>query len=118
MPEPTESFVEAVLEVVAEIPPGRVMTYGGVAAVLGSRGARVVGQVMARYGSDVPWWRAIRASGQPPIGHEERALEHYVDEGTPLRGMTAEQALRTGAHARVRVDLDTALWRPWLEDSR
>ncbi|MGN6128011.1 MAG: MGMT family protein, partial [Humibacter sp.] len=54
MPGPAESFVDAVLEVVADIPPGRVMTYGQIAAVLGSRGARVVGQVMALYGSDVP----------------------------------------------------------------
>jgi alkylated DNA nucleotide flippase Atl1 len=55
MPEPAEGFVEAVLEVVSDIPPGRVMTYGQIAALLGSRGARVVGNVMARYGADVPW---------------------------------------------------------------
>lgn len=112
MPVPAESFVESVLDVVADIPPGRVMTYGGVAAVLGSRGARVVGQVMALYGSQVPWWRVIRASGQPPIGHEERALAHYLEEGTPLRGMTAEEASVTGAAERVRVDLRAASWSP------
>ncbi|NNC11755.1 DNA-binding protein [Planctomonas sp. JC2975] len=112
MPGLADSFVEAVLELVAEIPAGRVMTYGGVAASLGSRGARVVGQVMARYGSDVPWWRVIRASGQPPVGHEERALAHYLDERTPLAGMTADQASRTGAADRIRVDLSTARWSP------
>lgn len=112
MPGPSEGFVEAVLEVVADIPPGHVMTYGQVAAVLGSRGARVVGQVMARYGDDVPWWRVIRASGKPPVCHEGLALSHYVEEGTPLVGMTAEQALRTGAEERARVDLTVATWRP------
>jgi alkylated DNA nucleotide flippase Atl1 len=81
---PSADFVEAVLEVVAAIPPGRVMTYGDVAAVLGSRAARAVGNVMALYGSDVPWWRVIRASGLPPIGHEERARLHYDAEQTPL----------------------------------
>ena len=79
-------FVEHVLEVVRAIPPGRVMTYGDVAAVLGSGGARAVGTVMARYGSDVPWWRVLRAGGLAPQGHELRARSHYLEEGTPLRG--------------------------------
>lgn len=114
MPEPSESFVEAVLEVVADIPSGRVMTYGGVAAVLGSRGARVVGQVMARYGDEVPWWRVVRASGHPPLCHEGRALEHYLHEGTPLKGMDAERASREDAVAHYRVDLENARWSPGL----
>jgi alkylated DNA nucleotide flippase Atl1 len=112
MPGPGAGFVEAVLEVVADIPPGRVMTYGQIAALLGSRGARVVGQVMARYGDEVPWWRVIRASGRPPACHVGTALTHYVEEGTPLLGMTAELAVRTGAEETARVDLAVATWRP------
>lgn len=81
---PADDFVTRVLAVVESIPVGRVMTYGDVAAVLGSRAARAVGQVMARYGSDVPWWRVVRAGGHPPICHEARALEHYRSEATPL----------------------------------
>ena len=81
---PSAEFTEAVLAVVAAIPPGRVMTYGDVAAVLGSRAARAVGNVMSWYGSDVPWWRVIRASGRPAAGHEDRALEHFRAEQTPL----------------------------------
>ena len=46
-------------------PPGPAMTYGDVAAALGSRAARAVGAVMAHYGSDVPWWRVVRACGHP-----------------------------------------------------
>lgn len=113
MPEPAEGFVEAVLEVVSDIPPGRVMTYGQIAALLGSRGARVVGNVMARYGADVPWWRVIRASGQPPACHEGKALEHYLEESTPLKGMTREQASREDAVERYRVDLAAARWSPY-----
>lgn len=79
-----DDFVSRVLAVVESIPPGRVMAYGDIAAVLGTRAARAVGTVMARYGSDVPWWRVVRASGQPPACHEQRALEHYRAEGTPL----------------------------------
>lgn len=85
MPQPGEDFVSAVLEVVASIPEGRAMSYGDVAAAIGSRAARGVGQVMAYCGSQIPWWRVVRASGQPAPGHEAAALEHYRAEGTPLR---------------------------------
>lgn len=81
---PRDDFVSRVLDVVASIPPGHVMSYGDVAATVGSRAARAVGTVMARYGGEVPWWRVIRASGEPPKCHEGRALEHYEAEGTPL----------------------------------
>ncbi len=59
MPQPNEDFVGAVLEVVASIPEGRAMSYGDVAAAIGS-------------------------SGHPPQCHEGRALEFYRAEGTPL----------------------------------
>jgi alkylated DNA nucleotide flippase Atl1 len=111
-PGPVDSFVESVLDLVADIPSGHVMTYGDVAATLGSRGARVVGQIMARYGSDVPWWRVIRASGHPPVCHEGRALEHYREEGTPLRGLNADDSARTGIDLTYRVDLREARWSP------
>lgn len=92
-----------VLEVVATIPAGRVMSYGDVAAAIGSRAARGVGQVMAYYGSDAAWWRVVRASGHPAIGHESRALEYYRAEGTPLTWSAA------GA---FRVNLTLARHRP------
>ena len=82
---PSQDFVSRVLDVVDSIPDGAVMTYGDVAATLGSRAARAVGQVMAHYGSDVPWWRVVRASGHPAVDHEARALEHYRAEATPLK---------------------------------
>lgn len=96
------AFVTHVLGIVESIPPGRVMTYGDVAAVLGSRGARLVGQIMARHGAGLPWWRVIRAGGHPPIGHEERALHHYRAEGTPLK---------TGPNG-YRIDYPAARWSP------
>ncbi|GHD47767.1 DNA-binding protein [Mycetocola manganoxydans] len=79
-----DEFVDAVLDVVAGIPPGRVMAYGQVAATLGSRSARGVGRVMSRYGGEVPWWRVVRAGGLPPSCHDDEALQHYRAEGTPL----------------------------------
>jgi len=99
--QPAPDFVSAVLDVVAAIPSGSVMPYGDVAAAIGSRAARAVGTVMAHYGSDVPWWRVVRASGHPPIDHEQGALEHYRAEGTPLKWS------RDGVY---RVDLTVARW--------
>lgn len=105
MPQPREDFVAAVLEVVASIPEGRVMSYGDVAATIGSRAARGVGQVMAYYGSEVPWWRVVRAGGQPPQCHEGRALEHYRAEGTPLRWSRDGRGYRVDiGHARHTAD--------------
>lgn len=102
---PDSPFVAAVLEIVDSIPAGRVMTYGDVAATLGSRAARVVGQTMAQFGADAPWWRVIRAGGHPPTGHEARALEHYRAERTPLLpGADPDRD--------YRVDLSRARWRP------
>lgn len=91
------------LAVVEAIPSGQVMTYGDVAAAIGSRAARAVGQTMAHYGSDVAWWRVIRASGHPAVDHESRALEHFRAEGT---------ALTWSASGVFRVDLAAARWRP------
>jgi alkylated DNA nucleotide flippase Atl1 len=102
---PGNPFVEAVLDIVDSIPAGRVMTYGDVAATLGSRAARLVGQVMAQFGADAPWWRVIRASGQPPVDHEDRALERYRAEQTPL-------VFPSGPAGPYRVDLGRARWRP------
>jgi alkylated DNA nucleotide flippase Atl1 len=97
---PNDDFVERVLDVVESIPPGRVMTYGDIAATIGSNAPRAVGKVMAYGGSGVPWWRVIRASGHPPQCHEGEALEHYRAEGTPLIwGTSAYRVnLRTARH--------------------
>lgn len=97
MTSPGEDFVSRVLKVVDAIPPGRVMSYGDIAAVLGSRAARAVGTVMARYGSDVPWWRVVRADGRPAAGHEAQALAHFEAEGTPL------QLTASGYRVRMRL---------------
>jgi len=102
--EPNPEFAEAVLDVVAAIPAGRAMAYGDVAAAIGSRAPRAVGAVMAWYGGDVPWWRVVRASGHPVIDHEQRALEHYRAEGTPL--------IWSPDRSTFRIDLKTARYVP------
>ena len=93
-----EEYVEAVLELVERIPPGRVTTYGAIADAVGG-GPRQVGSVMAHHGGPVPWWRVIRADGSLPSSHGERARACYDQERTPL--------LPSG-----RVDLRAAFWSP------
>ena len=75
-----EDHAARVLDVVARIPPGRVLAYGDIAQRLGGLGPRTVGTVMSRYGSDVPWWRVIRSDGRPPQGLEDEAVEHWRAE--------------------------------------
>ena len=103
MPRHGDGFVDAVLAVVADIPPGHVMTYGDVAATLGSRGARAVGQVMSRYGHSVPWWRVVRAGGRPPAGHADAARQHYDAEDVPLDPVDDADG--------YRIDLLACRWR-------
>ncbi|ARJ04673.1 hypothetical protein B5808_05105 [Cnuibacter physcomitrellae] len=99
-----DSFVGAVLEVVDSIPPGRVLAYGDVAALLGSRAARAVGSIMRMYGEGHPWWRVVRSGGLPPTGHESSAREHYEREGTPLRALSREPW--------YSIDYASARWQP------
>ncbi|WP_344259513.1 MGMT family protein [Streptomyces sodiiphilus] len=94
-------YADRVLTVAESVPPGRVLTYGDVASVLGEGGPRQVGRVMALYGAAAPWWRVVRADGRLLPGHERRALEHYRAENTPLRG--AGQGI-------PRLDMRRARW--------
>jgi alkylated DNA nucleotide flippase Atl1 len=88
-----EGYVERVLRAVEGIPPGQVASYGDIAEMVGVGGPRLVGRVMAIYGSGVPWWRVVRADGQPVRGLENRALELLRQDGTPLRGERVELRL-------------------------
>ena len=58
---------ERIYEVVRQIPPGRVATYGQVAALAGMPGqARLVGYALNSLPDDhdVPWQRVINAQGR------------------------------------------------------
>ncbi|MGH3855650.1 MAG: MGMT family protein [Pseudonocardiaceae bacterium] len=58
--------LERVRGVVAAIPAGSVLAYGEVAARAGLPGrARLVGQILAEDGHDLPWHRVLRADGTP-----------------------------------------------------
>ncbi|MDO9379129.1 MAG: MGMT family protein [Nocardioidaceae bacterium] len=96
-------FSDDVLDLAESVPPGRVITYGGIAAALGRGGPRHVGRVMALEGAAVCWWRVVRADGTLPEHLASRAREQYLAEGTPLRGRL---------DAPLRVDVARARWIP------
>lgn len=74
------STVEAVLGVVELIPPGSVVSYGDIGALVGTS-ARRVGTVMSEYGHAVAWWRVVRANGELPTGLAIDARPHWQLEG-------------------------------------
>jgi len=79
-----DELVARVLAVVDKIPPGRVLSYGDVAALASAPTPRDVGQVLLRHGEGVPWWRVLRADGTPPEHLRERQLALLRAEGTPM----------------------------------
>ena len=83
---PPTPFARLVLDVVDRIPPGKVMTYGDVAELLGRGSPRTVGAVLRDHGHEVPWQRVVQASGRPAEPYVERALRLLAEEGCPLRG--------------------------------
>lgn len=109
----TEEYTFAVLDLVAQIPEGRVMTYGLIAEIVAETlhrgGPRQVGRVMSHgpgvdsAGAPVPWWRVVNAAGSPPQHHRDTALALLRDEECPL--VTGGQ--------RVRVP--RAVWFPELD---
>lgn len=77
----TEDQVEAVRALVAEVPPGKVTTYGDIATAAGLSSARIVGWIMRTDSSDLPWHRVIAASGKPAPHLATRQLELLRAEG-------------------------------------
>ena len=90
-PSRTDTFESAVVEVIAALGPGELITYGEVAAEAGYPGAaRAVGRVL-RDSEGLPWWRVVTASGRLVPGleaeHARRlALENVaVADGRVVR---------------------------------
>ena len=66
----SRDFTQKVYGVVRQCPRGKVVSYGGVAALLGHpRAARGVGRALAALPdrSTVPWWRVINRNGEISI---------------------------------------------------
>ncbi len=98
-----KGFRQRVEQLVAQIPRGRVMTYGQLAALCGNaRAARIVGGI-AHFGDpELPWQRVVNkqgglASGYP--GGRKGHAEHLRAEGIDV-------------NADYQVDVEHLLWHP------
>lgn len=97
---------------IAAIPPGRVASYGAIAARAGLPGrARLVGRALGETpaGMELPWHRVLRASGQIALAPGSRGFHEQVRrlraEGVEVRNGRVPLA-RFGLDG----DLDRILW--------
>lgn len=82
------NFPNRVEELVAQIPKGRVMTYGQIAAICGNaRAARIVGGI-AHFGDpELPWQRVVNKKGGLAAGYpggRQAHAEHLRAEGVEI----------------------------------
>ena len=104
-----QDLARRVADVVAAIPPGRVLSYKDVAELAECRSPRRVGTLMARNptGAELPWWRVVTVQGTLAGPLQAEARERYRAEGTPLR---------EDGRPPLRVDMARALWTPGPPD--
>ncbi len=112
MSDKGKKFNESVWEVVADISPGRVLSYGDVARIAGfPRRARMIAGAMRRSPEDLPWHRVVRSNltiafepGSEPYLTQEKLL---VSEGVKIvNGKIIPVASDKGR------ELDDVLWGP------
>ncbi len=101
--EAKSDFKVKVESLVAQIPPGRVMTYGQLAALCGNaRAARVVGGI-AHFGDpNLPWQRVVNKQGGLAAGYPGGRSGHR-------QVLEAEGYEVTDDY---RVDIKSLLWQP------
>ncbi|MFM1652838.1 MGMT family protein [Brevibacillus sp. B_LB10_24] len=69
-----ERFTERAVDIIKRIPPGKVMTYGQIAALAGSpRGARQVVRILHSMSRKhrLPWHRVINVKGEIGLKDDE-----------------------------------------------
>lgn len=101
--EAEAAFRQRVEALVAQIPPGRAMTYGQIAALCGNaRAARIVGGI-AHFGNpDLPWQRVVNRYGGLAAGYPGGRSGHK--QVLEAEGFTVS--------AGYRIDIKKHLWRP------
>ncbi len=82
-----KTFTEKIINVLREIPEGRVASYGQIARLAGNpRSARQVARVLhsmsAKY--QLPWHRVVNAKGEIVIKDGDRQKELLVEEGVSV----------------------------------
>ena len=77
---PQQRYAHAVHALANLVPEGSVLSYGDIAELLGSGGARQVGKAMQTSPPGTPWWRIVRADGSMTSALEPIAVGHWVEE--------------------------------------
>jgi len=96
-------FKDKVYEVVAQIPKGRVMSYGHIAALCGAPWAAwEVGQIAHTGPSDLPWQRVVNKDGELAKGYPGGLDGHK----------NALLAENISVDEDYRVDIKELLWWP------
>lgn len=100
---PESDFRQRVEALVRQIPAGRVMTYGQIAALCGNaRAARIVGGI-AHFGDpNLPWQRVVNRQGGLASGYPGGRAGHK--QVLEAEGFTVS--------ADYTVDIDSLIWRP------
>jgi methylated-DNA-protein-cysteine methyltransferase-like protein len=105
MPGIDDNFKQRVYAIVAQIPEGRVMTYGQIAALVGSpRAARIVGGVAHWGDPGLPWQRVVKKDGSLAEGYPGGTEGHAAalrSEGIQISD-------------DYRVNVKELLWQPDL----
>lgn len=104
MPRVDAEFKQRVYDLVAQIPKGKVATYGQIAALAGAAWAAwEVGQIAHTGPADLPWQRVVNKQGG-------------LAAGWPNGGMAAHAAALKADSVSVsvdfKVDLANLLWNP------
>ena len=98
-----KDFAERVYALVAQIPKGRVMTYGQIAALCGAAWAAwEVGQIAHTGPSDLPWQRVVNKQG---------GLARGWPGGVELH-KAALEADGVGVSDDYQIDIGKLLWNP------
>ena len=105
-----QTFTEKALKIIKQIPPGKIMTYGQVAAAAGSpRAARQVTRILhsmsAKY--DLPWHRIVNVQGRIALLDEES--RSFQRRSLQAEGVEVDQD--------DRVDLSRFRFNPFREEN-
>ena len=97
------NFRQRVESLVAQIPPGQVMTYGQLAALCGNaRAARIVGGI-AHFGDpDLPWQRVVNKQGGLASGYPGGRAGHKAQ--LESEGITVSED--------YKINVEELLWWP------
>lgn len=107
MPRVDDQFKERVFALVRQIPQGRVMTYGQLAALAGAAWAAWETGQIAHFGDpDLPWQRVVNKQGGLAAG--------YPDGGRAAHkaALAAEGYSFTEKDGEFYLDVATLLWWP------